>query len=344
MSRDRNCARLSQMKPGRWMRRAMTRRWPRSRRLQRSIRFATRRRRRLKPFSRPNSCRSWPTCSRKPGSNNRTTRARPRTIRKNHSSKIESFPEWGGSGIAATLISFYAAAFSPPLSKTALTFSAKRSRCSGFCLSYTAWQAIAPSRRASKTHPAGMFMTGKNTAAFGIYHSRKDAEFAVDTLRAEGFRNTDISVLFAEHEGTKDFATEKHTKAPEGAATGATTGRVIGGVLGWLVGLGTLAVPGVGRLIAAGRIVAALTGAGVGGAVGGIAGALIGMGIPEYEAKRYEGRIKEGGILLSVHCDNSKWTKKAKDTLERTGAVDTASTGEAHADWHRTDKPLPRAS
>jgi len=97
-------------------------------------------------------------------------------------------------------------------------------------------------------------------------------------------------------------------------------------------------------LIAAGPIVAALTGAGVGGAIGGIAGALIGMGIPEYEAKRYEGRIKEGGILLSVHCDNSKWTKKAKDTLERTGAVDTASTGEAHADWHRTDKPLPRAS
>src|SRR5438309_1681385 len=181
--------------------------------LQRSIRCATRLRRRLKPFSRPNSCRSWPTCSRKPGSNNRTTRARPRTIRKNHSSKIESFPEWGGSGIAATLISFYAAAFSPPLSKTALTtFSAKRSRCSGFCLNYTAWQAIAPSRRASKTHPGGMFMTGKNTAAFGIYHSRKDAEFAVDTLRAEGFRNTDISVLFAENEGTKDFATEKHTR------------------------------------------------------------------------------------------------------------------------------------
>src|SRR5213079_2418786 len=149
---------------------------------------------------------------------------------------------------------------------------------------------------------------------------------------------------FAENEGTKDFATEKHTKAPEGAATGATTGGVIGGVLGWLVGLGTLAVPGVGPLIAAGPIVAALTGAGVGGAIGGIAGALIGMGIPEYEAKRYEGRIKEGGILLSVHSDNSEWTKKAKDILELTGAEDVSSTGEAAADFAKSDKPLPRAS
>src|SRR5438105_15145428 len=119
-----------------------------------------------------------------------------------------------------------------------------------------------------------MFMTGKNTAAFGIYHSRKDAEFAVDTLRAEGFRNTDISALFAENEGTKDFATEKHTTAPEGAATGATTGGVMGGVLGWVVGLGTLAVPGVGPLIAGGSLVAALTRAGAGGELGGIAGAV----------------------------------------------------------------------
>jgi hypothetical protein len=114
--------------------------------------------------------------------------------------------------------------------------------------------------------------------------------------------------------------------------------------LGWLVGIGTLALPGVGPLIAAGPIVAALTGIGVGGVVGGIAGALIGMGIPEFEAKRYEGRIKEGGILLSVHCDDSNWTAKAKQILERTGAQDVASTGEAKADWQKTDKPLPRAS
>ena len=187
-------------------------------------------------------------------------------------------------------------------------------------------------------------MSGKNTAAFGIYRTQADVEYAVDLLRAEGFRNTDISVLFPENKGTKDFAVEKNTKAPEGTATGAATGAVVGGALGWLVGIGALAIPGVGPLIAAGPIVAALTGVGGGGAIGGIAGALIGMGIPEYEAKRYEGRIKEGGILLSVHCDDSSWTKKAKDTLERTGATDVASTGEAHADWQKTDKPLPRAS
>ncbi len=187
-------------------------------------------------------------------------------------------------------------------------------------------------------------MAGKNTAAFGIYRDAAGVENAVDTLRAEGFRNTDISVLFPENEGTKDFAHEKHTKAPEGTAAGAGTGAVVGGGLGWLVGIGALAIPGVGPFIAAGPIMAALAGVGVGGAIGGIAGALIGMGIPEYEAKRYEGRVKEGGILLSVHCDSSEWTKKAKDLLKRTGAEDISSTGEASADFSKTDKPMQRAS
>jgi hypothetical protein len=173
-------------------------------------------------------------------------------------------------------------------------------------------------------------MAGKNTAVFGIYQ--------------ENFRNTDISVLFPENQGTKDFAHEKNTKAPEGAATGASSGAVIGGTLGWLTGIGALAIPGLGPFIAAGPIVAALAGVGVGGAVGGITGALIGMGIPEYEAKRYEGRVKEGGILLSVHCDDSNWTKRAKEILERTGAQDVSSTGEAGADFQKTDKPMPRAS
>jgi hypothetical protein len=187
-------------------------------------------------------------------------------------------------------------------------------------------------------------MAGKNTAVFGIYQTQADVEYAVDALRSEGFRNTDVSVLFPDNKGTKDFAVEKNTKAPEGTAAGATTGGVIGGVLGWLAGIGALAIPGIGPFIAAGPIVAALAGAGVGGAVGGIAGALIGMGIPEYEAKRYEGRIKEGGMLLSVHCDDRNWTTKAKQILERTGAQDIASAGEAAADWQKSDKPLPRAS
>jgi hypothetical protein len=187
-------------------------------------------------------------------------------------------------------------------------------------------------------------MAGKNTAAFGIYATRGAVESAVDALKAEGFRNTDISVLFPYNEGTKDFAHEKGTKAPEGAAAGAGTGAVVGGALGWLAGIGSLAIPGVGPLIAAGPIVAALAGAGVGGAVGGITGALVGLGVPEYEAKRFEGRVKSGGILLSVHCDDSEWTKKAKKLLERTGAEDVSSTGEAGADYGETDKPRPRTA
>jgi len=187
-------------------------------------------------------------------------------------------------------------------------------------------------------------MAGKNTAVFGIYRDRLTLENAVDTLRTEGFRNTDISVLFPDNEGTKDFAHEKNTKAPEGATTGATSGAVIGGTLGWLAGIGALAIPGIGPFIAAGPIVATLAGAGAGGVVGGLTGALVGMGIPEYEAKRYEGRVKEGGILLSVHSDDSKWTKKAKEILERTGAQDISSTGEASADFQKSDRPMQRAS
>ena len=186
-------------------------------------------------------------------------------------------------------------------------------------------------------------MAGKNTAVFGIYSTRELVEGAIDALREAGFRNTDVSVLFPENVGTKDFAHEKATKAPEGATAGAGTGAVVGGALGWLAGIGALAIPGVGPLVAAGPIMAALAGVGVGGTIGGITGMLIGMGIPEYEAKRYEGRIREGGILLSVHSDNSDWTRKAKDILERTGAQDIASAGEASADFQKTDKPMKRA-
>ena len=172
-------------------------------------------------------------------------------------------------------------------------------------------------------------MASKNTAVFGIYTGRTTVENAVDALRAGGFSNNDVSVLFPENQGTKDFAHEKNTKAPEGATAGAGTGALLGGGLVWLVGIGALAIPGLGPFIAAGPIMAALAGAGVGGAVGGLTGALIGMGIPEYEAKRYEGRVKDGGILLSVHSDSSEETKRAKDILKQTGAQDISSTGEA---------------
>src|SRR6266852_7414924 len=176
-------------------------------------------------------------------------------------------------------------------------------------------------------------MAGKNTAVFGIYRDRQHAEQAVDRLRAAGFRNSDVSALLPDNVGTKDFAHEKNTKAPEGTTTGATSGAVLGGALGWLAGIGALAIPGLGPFIAAGPIMGTLAGAGAGGAVGGLIGALVGMGIPEYEAKRYEGRVREGGILLSVHCDNSDWVKRAKEIFKQTGAQDVSSTGEASEDF-----------
>jgi hypothetical protein len=185
-------------------------------------------------------------------------------------------------------------------------------------------------------------MAGKNTAVFGIYPNRAAVEEAVDQLRAAGFRNTDVSVLFADNQGTKDFAHEKNTKAPEGATTGVLSGGLAGGVLGWLTGIGALAIPGLGPLVAAGPIVAALAGAGALGAVGGMIGALAGMGVPEYEAKRYEGRVREGGALMSVHCDNADWVKRAKEMLVQTGASDVASAGEERGDFANADKPLPR--
>jgi hypothetical protein len=187
-------------------------------------------------------------------------------------------------------------------------------------------------------------MAGKNTVVYGICKSRTNAESVVDRLIADGFRSEDISVLMQDNVGTKDFAHEKATKAPEGTTTGAVTGGVVGGTLGLLAGIGALAIPGLGPFIAAGPIMATLAGIGSGGVVGGLIGALVGMGIPEYEAKRYEGRIKEGGVLISVHCDNSEWVSKAKDMLKQSGADDVSSTGEASADYAETDKPLRRGT
>lgn len=172
-------------------------------------------------------------------------------------------------------------------------------------------------------------MASKNIAVFGIYKSVEHAERAVDILIAAGYASSAISVLLPDSRSSKEFAHVKDTKAPEGTTAGATTGGVIGGTLGVLAGIGALAIPGIGPLIAAGPIVAGLAGLGVGGAVGGLVGALIGMGIPEYEAKRYEGQVKHGGTLLSVHCETSEQIARAKDLLRGSGATDIASTGEA---------------
>lgn len=174
-------------------------------------------------------------------------------------------------------------------------------------------------------------MSNKNTAVFGIYHTTTAAEAAVDHLVRSGFSEQDVSVLMADVDATRDFAHEKNTKAPEGTAVGATTGGVVGGAFGLLAGIGALAIPGIGPLIVAGPIVAALAGVGAGGAVGGLIGALVGLGMPEYEAIRYEGHVKHGGILLSVHCDTSEEIDQAKHMLKATGAEDIASSGESSA-------------
>jgi hypothetical protein len=179
-------------------------------------------------------------------------------------------------------------------------------------------------------------MSSKNTAVFGIYATPNTAENAVDHLLSIGFTNSAISVLLPDDESTRAFAHEKNTKAPEGTVTGVTTGGVIGGTLGLLAGIGALAIPGVGPLIAAGPIMGALAGLGVGGAVGGVVGALVGMGIPEYEAKRFEGAVKNGGTLLSVHCDTSEEVSRAKEALKNTGAHDISATGEEGSS-HTTD-------
>lgn len=172
-------------------------------------------------------------------------------------------------------------------------------------------------------------MENKKTSVFGIYATVATADFGTDSLVGAGFSAANLSALLPENLGSRPIATEKSTKAPEGATAGASSGAVLGGALGLLAGIGALAIPGVGPLIAAGPIMAGLAGLGVGGVVGGFTGALIGMGIPEYEAKRYEGRLQKGGILLSVHCNTSDEIKRAKEIMKNTGADDISSTGEA---------------
>src|ERR1700690_2452280 len=180
-------------------------------------------------------------------------------------------------------------------------------------------------------------MENKKTAVFGIFTTVAAADLATDSLVRSGFSASDISALLPENLGPKPIATEKATKAPEGATAGGSTGAVLGGALGLLAGIGLLAIPGLGPFIAAGPIMAGLAGLGVGGAVGGVTGAFVGMGIPEFEAKRYEGRLQKGGILLSVHCDTSEEIKRCKEVLKVTGAEDISSTGESSMGTKQSD-------
>jgi hypothetical protein len=177
-----------------------------------------------------------------------------------------------------------------------------------------------------------MEFTKANKVVYGLFETRAALETAVGRLKAEGFSSSDISALLPTAEGSKEFAHQKDTKAPEGASAGAAGGAVLGGALGWLAGIGTLAIPGLGPFVAAGPILATLGGAGIGGALGGIAGALLGMGIPEYEAKRFESSVKEGGMLLSVHAGQGEWIEKAKTIFKECGAHDISSTSEEKGD------------
>jgi hypothetical protein len=183
----------------------------------------------------------------------------------------------------------------------------------------------------------------KNTSVIGIYPDRTTVSDAIDVLHKAGYRATDISVLPSDNQGSKDFGHEKHTKAPQGAATGAALGAVVGAALAWLVATQTVAVPYFAPLVAAGPVLAALAGGGAGGALGWIVGLLAGLPLSEYVAKRYAGRIRRGGILLSVHCDSREWCDRAKKTLKDTGARDISSASEAAADYGTTDKPTERA-
>ncbi len=167
-----------------------------------------------------------------------------------------------------------------------------------------------------------------NKAVLGLVETRTQAEAVVSDLKRLGFANNDISALFPDREGTRDFAYEKHTKAPEGAIAGVGAGGAIGGTLGLLAGIGALAIPGVGPLIAAGPILAALSGAAAGAAVGGLTGALIGLGIPELQAKQYEGKITGGNILVSVHVEDANERARARDVLASHGAIDIMTVGE----------------
>jgi hypothetical protein len=168
----------------------------------------------------------------------------------------------------------------------------------------------------------------RNKSIFCIAPSEAQASEIVHRLKHAGFADNDISALLPDKTGTKDFAHEHHTKAPEGAAIGGVIGGIVSGILGWLAGVGFLAIPGLGAFVAAGPVLGALSGAAVGGVLGGVVGALVGLGVPEYEAKRYTGKIREGNILISVHCGAEGQSERARNIFEQAGAYDIASSAE----------------
>jgi hypothetical protein len=185
----------------------------------------------------------------------------------------------------------------------------------------------------------GENMSRKNTALFGIYPTHASADAAVDTFKLKGFRHTDIAVMFPQNAGSKEFGHEKGAKSAEGAVAGGGVGAAVGGALAWLAGIGVLVIPGTGPYLAAGTVIAVLAGMGAGGAIGGVVGALVGLAIPEYQAKRYEGRMRKGGILLSVHADDQEWISKGRQILEQTGAEHIAQVGETRGDFGNSDRP-----
>jgi hypothetical protein len=202
---------------------------------------------------------------------------------------------------------------------------------------------LSESRLKRNILKGGDVMPNKNKVVMGIYTNRAELERSVDELRLAGFRSADISALLPSSDSTKEFAHTMATKLPEGAATGGTTGAVIGGAIGWLAAVGTIAVPGLGPFLAAGPITAMFATGAAGAAIGSLTGALVGLGVPEYEANRYEGFVKNGGHLLSVHCDDNEWVKRAKDIFERTGGTQISATSEAQADSDDSvNKDIPR--
>jgi hypothetical protein len=182
----------------------------------------------------------------------------------------------------------------------------------------------------------------RNTSVMGIYPDRTTISEALNTLNKAGYRATDISVLSSDNLGSKDFAHQKRSKALEGAAIGASAGAVVGAILAWFISTQPVTVTALGPLAAAGPVLAAIAGAGAGGAFGWIVGLLAGLRLTEYVAKRYAGRMRHGGILLSVHCDSPEWCDRARKALKDTGAQAISSASETTADYGTTDKPTER--